>query len=528
MKKLACLLIITLLCEVLILSVQFGQVQASQTVNGIIFTDTTWTKSQGPYTFSGPVAVNKGATLTIEAGTTIDIGCQYYLQVNGTLEVLGSQNAPVQFNSGQIIFTETANGWDEESKTGCRIENANFTYTQILSNVALKMVNSQINADIRVLDGSGKRSFFSNNNVRGTLEISNADIFDSSISILKASNSQLIHSTITAGITGNSLMIDGCKINGSGGTPYGAVSAMKLEGKVTITNSVISGGGTSYDFFFRDTYEVTALEIEHGQVIISNNTITGTIKVSLENEPFQSVTSEFSHNIVSNKVKIYGDQTIIFDNQVDGSIVASGSSIVIQNNTVQGISFGGSQIVVSDNLVVNGSGIDAVSEGSAVIERNLIRNNHQGIQCNSGGLIIRNNTLKDNRIAVYVSTPDHIELIYNNILNCSDSIVLTSASNFEAANNYWMPNDKVSIDNSIHDYYDDFNLGKVNYSPVLTEPNMQAMPDPNAKPPEAVLNEVNQNQTFPLQVALAAVVVAVVFAGAALAVIKDRKSKKRA
>jgi parallel beta-helix repeat protein len=368
------------------------------------------------------------------------------------------------------------------------------------------MVNSQINGDIKVLDGSGKKSFFSNNNIMATLEISNADIFDSSIGILKATDSQLIRSTVKAGITGNSLIIDGCKIYGSGGTPYGAVSAMNLEGKVTITNSVISGGGTSYDLFFRTKYEVPAIEIEHGLVIISNNTITGNIKVSLEN----------------------GDQAIIFDNQIEGSIVASGSPIIVQNNTVQGISFGGSQIIVSDNLVVNGSGIDVVSEGSVVIERNLIRNNHQGIRCNSGGVTIRNNTLKDNRIALYVSTPDCIEFIYNNILNCSDSIVLTTASNFEAANNYWMPNDKVSIDNSIHDYYDDFNLGKVNYSPVLTEQNMQAMPDPNAKPPEVVLNEVDQNQVFPLQVALAAVVAAVVFAGAALAVIKDRKNKKRA
>jgi hypothetical protein len=49
-----------------------------------------------------------------------------------------------------------------------------------------------------------------------------------------------------------------------------------------------------------------------------------------------------------------------------------------------------------------------------------------------------------------------------------------------AAQNYWGTINPSAIDKLIYDFNDDFNLGKVNYTPFLTEPNSQAMPDPNA------------------------------------------------
>jgi heme-binding NEAT domain protein len=52
-----------------------------------------------------------------------------------------------------------------------------------------------------------------------------------------------------------------------------------------------------------------------------------------------------------------------------------------------------------------------------------------------------------------------------------------------AANNWWGTTETATIDQKIYDYNDDFNLGKVNYTPFLTEPNSQAVPNPNAPTP---------------------------------------------
>ena len=79
-KSLSRALLITILVNGLILAsdVHFGTVQASTDVTGIISSDTTWTKANSPYTFTGAVGIGSGVTLTIEPGVTVNIG-SYYL-----------------------------------------------------------------------------------------------------------------------------------------------------------------------------------------------------------------------------------------------------------------------------------------------------------------------------------------------------------------------------------------------------------------------------------------------------------------
>jgi hypothetical protein len=47
-------------------AMNFGTAQASTDVSGIIFSDTTWTKANSPINITGPTAIAKGVTLTIE------------------------------------------------------------------------------------------------------------------------------------------------------------------------------------------------------------------------------------------------------------------------------------------------------------------------------------------------------------------------------------------------------------------------------------------------------------------------------
>ena len=85
---------------------QFGAAQAGTNVVGIITSSTNWTKADSPYTLTGPVAVNTGVTLTIEAGTLVNLN-DFYIQVNGTLIAIGSDGEKISFNNGEIVFTYT-------------------------------------------------------------------------------------------------------------------------------------------------------------------------------------------------------------------------------------------------------------------------------------------------------------------------------------------------------------------------------------------------------------------------------------
>lgn len=68
--------------------------------NGIISSDTTWTKADSPIVLDGPVGVRTGVTLTIEPGVVIEGG--YYIQINGTLQAQGTETQPIIYDHGEI------------------------------------------------------------------------------------------------------------------------------------------------------------------------------------------------------------------------------------------------------------------------------------------------------------------------------------------------------------------------------------------------------------------------------------------
>jgi len=109
---------------VLVTIVHFGWAQTSGTnatdtsISGIIASNTTWTQADSPYTLTGNVLVN--ATLTIQAGTVVNLG-SYYIEVNETLQAWGNYGSPVTFNGGQIEFTKYSTNWNPLKGSGCII-----------------------------------------------------------------------------------------------------------------------------------------------------------------------------------------------------------------------------------------------------------------------------------------------------------------------------------------------------------------------------------------------------------------------
>jgi hypothetical protein len=159
-----------------------GTVQASTDVNGIISSDTTWTKASSPYSLTGPVAINQGVTLRVEPGVTVNLN-DYYIRVNGTLTAKGNPTDKITFNGGQITFTTVSNGWNEQTQSGCIIQNAIVNQIVISNSNPVKIDNSIINGDISVTSSSiisnsivtgnisSLMSTISHNNVKGDIKL---------------------------------------------------------------------------------------------------------------------------------------------------------------------------------------------------------------------------------------------------------------------------------------------------------------------------------------------------------------------
>ena len=211
---------------VIVTSVRFGNAQSGTSVSGIIGDSVTWTQADSPYNLTGNVLVYNGATLTIQAGTIVNLG-SYFMEVNGTLQAIGSTDAPIKFNSnneGYIIFDATSVGWSDSTATGCIIENS-------ILNSPLKLVNSaKINHDT-INDGINVQSSFAVIQT-GTPVISNNFIGDG----------------ITLGsVRGNALILNNTIIGNS--TNFGSGSGISWGGlnppNATITGNTIIGCGAA-------------------------------------------------------------------------------------------------------------------------------------------------------------------------------------------------------------------------------------------------------------------------------------------
>jgi parallel beta-helix repeat protein len=338
----------------------------SQYINGTISSDTVWTREYR-YIINGSLTVAKGVTLTIEPGVFIQSSWNF--QIEGTLVARGTAADPIHYSGSSITFAPSSSGWNEQTGSGCVIENFEWSAGRIV-----------------VMESSPKinQNFIE----RGTISV-------------------------------------------KGGSPI-------------IANNIIGS-------------PVSPISIQKGAPLIFNNTI-------------------YNSNI---KEVTESGGTLISSNEARGIELTGPNSAVITQNTLQyldvGILINAGTPVIQSNFIASdynsGIGVSVTGNANPTIENNTVTLNYAGLNFydNPGSLIILNNNIYGNN--------------RYNVLMGQEGVYGSTAESIDASYNWWGTTDKTVIDQKIYDYTDDSNLGKVNYTPILTAANPQAMPDPNAPIP---------------------------------------------
>ncbi len=287
-------MILTLFLASLVVEAITVNAQSGTQFSGIISQDTIWTKANSPYNLAGDIQVATGVTLTIEAGTTINLN-SYNIEVDGTFYARGTSVNQIAFNGNpqfsyaadKITFTKTSTDWNEQKSSGCIIENAVLNQTHIEINNSMKLNNATVTFPD---SSSGLRTIYI---PVGSPTISNNTILPGgNQALFSGGSAMIVNNTIIGGFN------FGIELEG--------VFNFGLNtGTVTVSNNNIT-----------DVYGVN-IAIDNGcsgTIIIERNFVEGVIYVGLQsggNPPFQAI---IQNNTILTGMYLQSNATIIYNN----------------------------------------------------------------------------------------------------------------------------------------------------------------------------------------------------------------------
>jgi hypothetical protein len=278
---------------------------------------------------------------------------------------------------------------------------------------------------------------------------------------------------------------------------YSLQVAGTLNARGTITDNIVLFSSAPYvqtSIYFVSS---TSWNESAGTGCIIENSIVSSAGISISN-----CSPRISNNYLTNYgvyyfISISGGSSLIVNNSIDcqaNGIQFTSGSPTISYNYIKTAGYGiyGANGYVSDNNITSGN-TAIYATGNLTITRNLITSSSYGIRTTStlptiennviinnaygvsGGGTIRNNTIANNNQAG-ISASLAISITQNKLFSNAQNLRNTIITNVEALNNWWGTTDASAINQTIYDNKNSTSLGKVNFTPFLSDVNNAAPP----------------------------------------------------
>jgi hypothetical protein len=172
---------------------------------------------------------------------------------------------------------------------------------------------------------------------------------------------------------------------------------------------------------------------------------------------------------------IYSDSVFIFIEDlgvplIENCNITNNGGVPIESDRQGGIyvKFGG--IDLQNSLVENNFGYGIISVGSsaqAVVASGITVRNNTGTGINGESTILKSKITENYQSGVNSISSIHYNSIFG---NTPYDLTVDSGDQVDASYNWWGTTNETLIQESIHDYYDDYNLGIVTYKPYISSP----------------------------------------------------------
>ena len=418
-------------------------------VSGLIDSDTTWSSSEcDPYVVTGNLSVQSGATLIIQASTTVKFDGLNVLAVAGTLVVRGTATSPITFTSnlaspapGDWGFIHFADPSTDATFDG----DGSYTGGSIIQYAVIEYAGGASMSENGALRIEASSPFIDHNTIR--------DNDGDGIHVWSDGAPRITDNTI-AGNSGYGI--------------YAYYDDWNNNNTAIISNNTVTTNDSHGIYVYYDHWN------DDNTVTISHNAVTGNDGHGIYvyyNYWNDNNTATISNNTVTNNSSrgiyvYYGDNdnnevTISSNNPISGND-AGGISIDMgsgSSNTAAIVSN-----TISGNSASCGGGI-YVDRGNPTIQSNIIIGNIAAQENKGGGIYLSNgsrpiinyNDLYGNVTGDPANTPNDI---YNG--NTFSGVAVN------AENNDWVTTDPSVIEDRIWHFMDDPSLSIVDYIPFRT------------------------------------------------------------
>lgn len=414
---------------------------------GTLAEDLVWT-SDKRYIINCNVGVAPGYTLTIQAGTEVRFNGNYALNVGGALIADGTAAQPIR------LVSHTGGAWqrllfDDPSIDATADMSGTYQSGNLLRHVRIEGATSGISCtnatpylDHITLTGGG---------VNCTLGTTSLWLQESDLTgnvILSAGQVAVLHTTTHSGRLSVPTFSRVLTCTVGGGITAGSDSV--IQNTIASGGITINGSGIVADSIAYSTISLS------GGVAQSNTVRNGGISVGGG--------SALSNTVTGGKISVSSGGTVC-GNSVESvpgwGIQATGSATVAYNRVVgcaSGIQANGG--VVQDNLVANTAGT--------------------GLELGAAAMVLSNTFTDIGGSAVKLTAGTAMTLAGNNFefnpgtYDVENRIPKTILPAVNAVGNWWGTTSGVTVQQRIFDFDEDYTIGTVLYSPVLTQPSTAA------------------------------------------------------
>ncbi len=447
-------------------------------VGGPITSDTTWTAACSPYIVTSGILVMNGVTLTIEPGVEVRFSPGLALRVDGCLIARGTEESPTVFTSNQpdpapgdwgyILFADS-------SVDATYDGDDNYTGGSIMQYCTVEYGGGT---------GGGSSEVWIQDSSPLITQCTIKDSASSGVSIYGDSSPRISHNYIRENHSsyGGGVLVD----TNIGGT--------NITHNTIYNNSASQGGGIYIEGY--------------GEINVGSNRITDNVATHQGGGICVPVLGVSHHITITNNLILRntaqseqpGGGIRAYSCNILGNLVISntgglGGGIWSEHGTVE-------YNVVAWNQGTSGGGINAYD--TDVSQNTVVGNNGDPAGlflnfCNLTEETAITNTIAYNMapqggvggVTVIAAThdwncPSHDERLSfrsNNVFGNTGFALRNAMSsahpNLDATNNWWGTDDESEIQDKIYDWFDDSDLGIVDYSPPLTGTNTVAPISPS-------------------------------------------------